>query len=926
LQGAAPTAASDLYAVGLIAYEIFTGEHLYNLDDVQILMEDTFNKSMDADDVDVAMDVYEVLERLLKKAPEDRYRHTTDVLDELASKKIITLTAADRPHWDSYLRAARFVGREKELSQLDTALDEALSGKGSAWLIGGESGVGKSRLAREIQVRAMVRGALPLVGQAVIGGGLPYQLWRDPVRRLALVTEIGSLDAGILKSIAPDLPRLLEYEVADPPPVDEENTQRRLVASLVALLRTYNQPIVLVLEDLQWSMESLDVLDHISQALLDLPVLVLATYRTDEAPDMPDKLAHMESLPLARLDEDEIADLSESMLGVAGRAPQVVDLLTQETEGNIFFLIETVRTLVEEAGTLGNIGRMTLPPRVFAGGVQQVVERRLNRLPDEHYPLLQLAAIANRQIDPVVMQNLVSENTDFDAWLVACLNSAVFTVKDGVYAFAHDKLREGVLDTMDTAQMSVGSELVAKAIEKAYPDDNSQAGMLAWHWRNAENTEREAHYTFQAVQQIRQHDTKTTHTYLHRLLQLLEDDDSRLPAVHWMLGELFLHMSNYDQAEMHFKRGYDIAHALSTPAYTARNLEGLGTLAIRQSQLADAKKYYEGALESAKKANDNALIALQLNAIGAVYAEQGNYDTAQQFTEDGMALSKADDDRISMARGYNTLGILAYRRGDLQGAWDYFEQCLTIRRELGLQHAVAASLNNIGVIASSLGKFQEAIRYHDDSRKIKTDIGDHFGVGNSLQNIGIAYMNLGVHEAAKRYFEQALVIAQAMNHRVGEADIHNALGLIIRRLGGDLGIAREHLEKAIALATEIDDKLGIALAQSNLGDVLIGLDDIDSARETLQDALDTARAINATQPLLRTLMWFGKLQSLAGNDTVAATLWSYVNLHDSCDIETRNDSERLLSEMSETVSAEVLANAIRDSEKQTLDSIIALSQ
>ncbi|MEL6309711.1 MAG: hypothetical protein AAFQ52_16335, partial [Chloroflexota bacterium] len=110
------------------------------------------------------------------------------------------------------------------------------------------------------------------------------------------------------------------------------------------------------------------------------------------------------------------------------------------------------------------------------------------------------------------------------------------------------------------------------------------------------------------------------------------------------------------------------------------------------------------------------------------------------------------------------------------------------------------------------------------------------------------------------------------------------------------------------------------------GDVLIGLDDIDSARETLQDALDTARAINATQPLLRTLMWFGKLQSLAGNDTVAATLWSYVNLHDSCDMETRNDSERLLSEMSETVSAEVLANAIRDSEKQTLDSIIALSQ
>lgn len=924
LRGAAPTEASDLYSLGLIAYEIFTGKHLYNLADIPQLMMDIFHKQPNHDDIDADSTLRRVITRLLSKNPADRYRHTTDVLDELASQDVIHLTAADRPHWDSYLHAARFVGREPELLQLEAALDEAFSGKGSAWLIGGESGVGKSRLASEIQVRAMVRGALPLVGQAVVGGGLPYQQWRDPVRRLALVTEISALDAGILKTIAPDLPRLLEQDVPDAATVDAEAIQKRLIDALVSLLRTHDGPIVLVMEDLQWANESLHLLDAVSKALVDLPVLLLATYRSDERPDTPDLLPHMQHLHLSRLDADDIADLSESMLGVAGRAPQVVDMLTQETEGNIFFLIETVRTLVEEVGTLRDIGRMTLPPRVFSGGVQQVIERRLNRLDDEHHPLLQLAAIAGRRIDLTVMRHLARQDTDLDRWLTACVNSVIFTVNDDTYAFAHDKLREGVLDTMLASQFRAGSDLVATAIEASYPDDESLAGVLAHHWRNAENATKEIDYTYQAAQQIRYQDTQKASDYLHRLLELLPKDDSRLPATHWMLGEVYLHMSNYGHAETHFARGYESAHALSVPRYVARNLEGLGTLALRQSNLDDAQSYYEGALATANMTGDNALIAIQLNAIGAVYAEHGDYAQAKAYTERGLARSQADDDNISMARGYNTLGILAYRTGDLQGAWDYFEQCLTIRRDLGLRHAVAASLNNIGVIAASLGRFQDAIRYHDDSRKIKTEIGDHFGVGNSLHNIGIAYMNLGEYETAKRYFEEALLIAQAMNNRIGEADMHNNLGLIIRRMNGDLQAAQHHLAQAIEMATDIDDQLGVALAQSNLGDVLIGLGDLAAARTTLHAALITAERINAMQPHLRTLMWFGKLATLEDRPTDAATLWSFINLHESCDIETRTDSENLLTDLSTSLSAEAIANAVNASKSHTLASIATL--
>src|SRR6185295_1308069 len=101
----------------------------------------------------------------------------------------------------------------------------------------------------------------------------------------------------------------------------------------------------------------------------DLPLCVVGSYRHDERPKLPDELPGMKALRLERLDVASIEALSYSMLGDVGREPHVVELLQRETEGNVFFLVEVVRTLAEETGRLEDIGRATLPDSVFAGGV-----------------------------------------------------------------------------------------------------------------------------------------------------------------------------------------------------------------------------------------------------------------------------------------------------------------------------------------------------------------------------------------------------------------------------------------------------------------------------------------------------------------------------------------------------------------------------
>jgi eukaryotic-like serine/threonine-protein kinase len=186
LQGESISAASDLYAVGVIAYEIFAGHHPFDLKNVGTLIFDIIQKPIDVSAMDVPEEIALIVERLLSKTPEDRYTDAESVINAFN-----TVTSFDIPNEsleirESYLQAAHFVGRERELGQLKTALDDVLQNKGSAWLIGGESGVGKSRLIEEIRTLALVQGALVLNGQGVAEGGLSYQMWLNPLRRLIL--------------------------------------------------------------------------------------------------------------------------------------------------------------------------------------------------------------------------------------------------------------------------------------------------------------------------------------------------------------------------------------------------------------------------------------------------------------------------------------------------------------------------------------------------------------------------------------------------------------------------------------------------------------------------------------------------------------------------------------------------------------------
>ncbi|NDJ61587.1 MAG: protein kinase [Chloroflexi bacterium] len=468
--GVPASVASDLYGVGLVAYELFVGQHPFVRSNANLLGT-MLQHTPDTHSLDPAL--ADLLDRLLAKQPDARPAHADAVIEALCAATgypPLTETASIR---ESYLQASTFVGREQELQQLLAALADLRGGQGAAWLIGGESGAGKSRLLAELRIRALVAGVTVVRGQSVENGRLPYQPWRDVLPRLILAVELSDLEASILKAVVPNISDLLGRALPDAPSLTGRSGQERLALTIAEVFRRQTAPVLVLLEDLQWAAESLTLLEQLLAVHDQIPnLLIVGTYRSDEQPDLPARLSGMQPLLLTRLDETNIGALAASMLGDDARQPELVSLLQRETEGNVFFLVEVVRALAERAGRLADIAATPLPETVFAGGVQQIVRRRLSRVPGWGSDLLNLAAVIGRQIDTAVLRHL-HPAADVAAFLYACEAAAVFTVQsDGQgngWQFAHDKLRETVLRDLPAADAVALHRQVAEALEALHP-------------------------------------------------------------------------------------------------------------------------------------------------------------------------------------------------------------------------------------------------------------------------------------------------------------------------------------------------------------------------------------------------------------------------------------------------------------------------
>ena len=504
LVGAPPSVASDLFAVGVMAHELLVGSHPLGQRPTAALIHEFLGTApIFSEHSSLGAELSAVLRRVLARNPSERYPDAAALAQELARTSGLPPPIESSEVRESFLQAATFVAREAELSTLRTALAEAASGHGSLWLVGGESGVGKSRLLEELRTFALVRGAGVVRGQAVSSAGSAFQVWQSPLRSLCLQTSLEDVHAGVLQAVVPDIATLIGRVVPEPPALDPQSAQTRLLYAIEKLFEAQKGYLLVLLEDLHWSdPASVAVLSHLVRFgfLSRQRILLVASYRDEERPELPSELPGTQRLKLLRLPMKEIASLSASMLGEAGKREDVVELIARETEGNAFFIVEAVRALAEEVGSLDKVGSSRIPSRLVAGGIQAVLARRLRRVTADARPFLSAAAVMGRELDLHVLRFLpVDTGIRWEADLDSCSFAAVLEAHENRWRFAHDKLREAVLAELSPDLRAQWHLRIGEAIERAYAELlTPHAAALAYHFKSAGVPLRAVRYSLQA--------------------------------------------------------------------------------------------------------------------------------------------------------------------------------------------------------------------------------------------------------------------------------------------------------------------------------------------------------------------------------------------------------------------------------------------
>ncbi len=881
LRGELATEASDLYAVGVIAYELFTGKHpYYDANTVKLINNILFTEP-NLSSVEIDSDLGAIVEKLLAKDPNSRYQDPIDVIQDLSKAvdfEIPVETAATR---ESFLQSAPFTGREAELTTLITALSGAINGHGDLWLIGGESGVGKSRLLDEMRTIALVKGVQVLRGQDIREAPNPYQIWRDIVRRLCLMTDLNDLQIATLKPMIPDITQLLERSVPDAPQLDSAAAQDRLFNTIETLFRNCDYPLLLIMEDLHWTdPASLLLLTRLHRIALERPIFIIGTYRDDERPDLVDNIPDAHLMRLTRLEDKAIEQLAASMLGEIGHNPELVALLKRESSGNVFFLVEIVRALAEQSGQLANVSAMQLPAKIFAGGMRDIIQHRLSRVSQEARALLQLAAILGRSVDLAVLR-AARPDVNFDFWLEHCSANAILEVEDAQWRFTHNKLRDGLLDGLETAALQKLHQQAAHAIEAVYPDGKDHLAALALHWELGGNLTRAAHwYALAGAQAEASYTPEAAIEYYRKALSFLPDDDvnrAQRIAIYHGLGKMLRWQAQFDEAVNIYNAMRQSAETIGDKAAIARALMGLGDVENNRGNREVALQYAEDAealVRGLPTARVELAEALGNRAWGLYRLKQ--HETALTIAKEALDLSTHLGLKGQIARGESLLGVLSFMLGQTEEAIRHMEAALNVTRELGDKRDLGIRYNNLGEVYRLLARYSEAAHYYKEALEIFKEVGARDLVLVLLTNLGSVEVEMGNYPTSEAYLRQVLQQTDGTDWwGLGETQLYLTRALIGQ---GEYGKAYASAGAALSIGKKASDNDVMGKAWRLLGQTtaMLGFEaEVDgnnySPAACYQESL--AQFTDETAERAHTLKAWALYEMEMGNVNKGAELW-----------------------------------------------------
>jgi class 3 adenylate cyclase/tetratricopeptide (TPR) repeat protein/ABC-type lipoprotein export system ATPase subunit len=692
-----------------------------------------------------------------------------------------------------------FVGRERELELLLDSFERAKSGRGQAFSIMAEAGVGKSRLLYEFRKAVANEGATFLEGKCLsYSRGVAYHSVIDILKANFDIIE-GDGDSKVKEKVkrqlkvlkvdeASTLPYLLELLSVRDSGIDKislspEGIKDRIMKALnqIVLKGSEIQPLIMAIEDLHWiDKGSEDTFKDLLDSIAGAKVFLIFTHRPEFVHTWGGKSFHSQ-VNLNRLSNRESLAMANHLLGKENLDGNVEQFILEKTEGVPLFIEEFIRSITDlkiiekkdnKYHMAKDIRDVTIPSTI-----QDVIMARVDSLPEGAKDLLQTGSVIEREFS----YELIKRVTDFSEQTLlshlSALRDSELVYERGIFPhsthiFKHTLTRDVVYDSILTKRKKELHDKIGQAVEELFKDNiNEYYELLEGHYIASENFEKAAGYSKLSAKKAEKiASLNDAISYAKKRIASIEklphtdDMEKGLIDARAILGLYMSQQGSFAEA----KKAIDPIFDLALKYDNKRRLSQLYTIVGTYNNFVEedylgASKHLERALKISEEVNDTLSLVFANLWLGLVLVTNNEFEKAYLHINKALEINEAVNSLWGIASIKATIGIAYFWQGKIDLAYQISHEALQIAEESGDIYSKAISYSVLGMSYYGKGFFKEAVRNLLKGAKFCKRLNHPLFDSIARYNLGDAYFDMGKYQESQNYYDEVGLIFDQAN-------------------------------------------------------------------------------------------------------------------------------------------------------------------